>query len=413
VLSKTTSNPTPDVQEAFNYTLDLSCSSSTGPCRRVVIRDTIPEFLQFINFSNPLPSGVASADYDPLTREAVITFDNNVSAGSSIQINIQVQFPRGSLDGSVATNTAYATSDNAGNDNSTAIAIAQNGIPTGDFPDRKVGDNSQIAGGFQYWSIDVGNIGFATIDNYSIVDTIPANMTLNQIRTPEFTDIDHAGAIYYQSSNNPGVWVLWAPFNLNDRQVYSVSSLSLPAGEKVTMLRLDLNSVPGTGSYNPHIYPDGFNRGWTLYAFTDSNANIGDTYTNCAYYSGTVSGTAISDVDCKTSSIIDVINEVGGNAYTIGPSGVVQNNFSLEDTMNVALEFYSPPTMGYDVVGGVMAIILPPNVNYVPNSWSFGFGEDNADFQIPVVENEVLTDGREIVRFVFDSIHNNSFTIEA
>lgn len=412
VLEKSNFTPFPDVEETFNFVIDISCSSSTGPCSDIVVRDTLPSYLEFLNFSTPLPAGVDEATYDPNTREAVITLDKNTGAGSSIQMNIQVRFPYGTLIGSEAINYAYATSGNAGSSQDSAMATANTGFPVGDFPDNKGGGSTEVTGGYQYWQIDVGNIGFTTIDNYSVVDTLPADMTLDQIRTPEFGSLNHTGNLYYQRSDNPGIWNLWTAFNLNNRQSLYVSGLGLPAGEYVTMVRLDLNSVLGSGAYNPYIYPDGFRRGWTLYAFESGGRTLGDSYTNCAYYSGTSSGLPISDVDCITTTIIEPIDQVGGNGYPVDATGSAQNVFSIGDTMNMALEFYSPSPMGYDIVGGVMTAVLPPNISYIPNSWFFDFGEHNADFQTPVVETGTLLDGREFVRFVFDSIHNNSFTIE-
>ncbi len=411
-MEKSNPTPFPNVNDAFNFVLDLSCSSSTGPCIGVEIRDTIPEYLQFLNFSNPLPAGVASATYEPVTREAVITFDANVSAGSSIQLNIQVLFPFGTLDGSVATNTAYASSTNAGTDVSSATATAQNGRTPGDFPDEKDGHSSLVAGGYQFWQIVIGNIGFTTIDDYSIIDTIPAGMILDQIRTPEFANVDHMGSLYYQRSGDPGVWYLWTGFNLNNRQTHNVAGLGLPVGEYVSIVRLDLNSVSGSGLYNPYIYRDRFRSTWTVYAFERGGRMMGDTFTNCANYSGTSGGFPISDVDCITTTVAEPVDIVGGNLDPIGEDGNSQELYSIEDTMNIALEFFSGPNMGFEIVGGVMAVVLPPNVSYIPGSWYFGFGEDNADNQTPIVETETLIDGRELVRFVFDSMHNNSFIIE-
>lgn len=412
VLEKSNPTPFPNMDETFNFVLDLSCSSSTGPCQDVVIRDTIPDFLEFLNFSSPLPVGILSATYDPVTREALIIHDVNMAAGSSLQLKIQVRFPNGTLNGSQAINYAQATSFNAGVSRDSAMATANTTFLQGDFPDRKTGDPRAVTGGYQFWGIEIGNIGFETIDDYSIVDTIPTGMRLDQIRTPEFTNVDHPGAIYYQSSGAPGIWSLWTPINLNDRRSYFVSGLSLPAGDSVTMVRLDLNSVPGNGSYNPYIYPDGFNSGWTLYAFEVGNRIVGDSFTNCAHYSGTSQGVSISDEACITTNIIAPINVVGGEASAVDENHGEQTVFSVDDSLRVTLDFFSPPPMGYDIVGGVLALILPPNVSYAPDSWFFLFGEDNADFQEPIVEVETLVDGRELVRFVWDSIHNNSFTIE-
>jgi len=412
-LAKSVSNPTPDAEVTFNYILDIACSSSTGPCRGIVIRDTIPQYLEFLNFSSPLPSGVASATYDIATREAVITMSNNLSAGSSVQLLVQVQFPDGTLTGSQAINTAYATSTNAGSTNSTATATAQNGESTGDFPDHKWGDGDQISGGYQYWNVEVGNIGFTDIDNYTVIDTIPPDFTIDQVRSPNFTNVDHSGDIFYMRSDNPGVWELWFNFNMNTREIHYVSGLGLPVGVYIAQLKLELGTVSANGLFNPYIYPNGFERSWVFYGIEGGTRNIGDTYTNCAYYTGTSGSSPISDVDCRTTSLIAPANEITGDVTALNLSEVDQTTHSIEDTMIVGLTYASPTLMGFDVVGAVMTAVLPPDVSYVPGSWYYQWGESNADGHDPALETGTLVDGREYVRFVFDSTtYNNAFSIE-
>ena len=411
-LTKSVSNPNPLTEEVFNYILDLSCSSSTGPCIGVEIRDTLPGFVEFLNFSAPLPSGVQSATFDPTTREALVIFDNTLSSGTTVQLFIQVRFPNGTLQGSQANNVAYAYSNNAGTSIDNAIATASNGIPTGDFPDDKGGSNSVISGGYQFWNIEVGNIGFGQIDDYSVLDTIPDDVVFDQIRTPEFPGVDHSGQLFYQRSDMPGTWLLWTNFNLNDRDPHYVTDLGLPSGVRVSMVRLDLFSLTGSGIYNPYIYPDQFERGWTLYGFVDSTLVVGDSFTNCAYYSGSTSGIPISDVDCLSTTIQEPSNNLGGSLIILDDTDNLSNSFSLEDSLYVEVQYFSTSRQGFDFVGGVMSVILPPNISYAPGTVAFNWGEENADFQIPVVETETLINGRELVRIVFDSSYNNSFILE-
>jgi len=425
-MTKTVSNNNPDVGEVFNFIIDASCNSTTEDCDNVVIIDTLPGTVEFLNFSYPLPDGVSSATYDLATREIVISFDasacgscspdgigdnNDFAQGASVQVLIQVQFPVGTIDGYQADNTAYAYSNNAPNSNSNVVATANNGASPGDFPDDKGGDSEQIAGGYQYWSIEVGNIGFDDITNYEIIDTIPDSIILDQVRTPEFTDLDHSIDMYYMRSDNPGVWVIWDNFNLNNRENRYVSGLSLPPSVRISQVRLNMYDVPATGLYNPYIYPDGFTRNWVLYGVASSNLPIGYSYTNCAYYSGVSVGSNINDVDCKSTDIVTPTNRITGAIMAMDEFEIERATFNIEDTVLVGMEFASPGLMGFDVIGGVLSVILPPGFEYVPGSNYFQWGENNANYQTPVIESEILLDGRELIRFVFDSSHSNSFVI--
>ena len=114
-LNKTVTNTTPAPGEPFNFILDIACQSTTSPCEDVFISDFIPSSLEFLNFSAPLPSGISAANYNTATNEAVINFDSDqIDAGSSIQLEIQVRFPFGTFDGVTADNTACAFSSNGG-----------------------------------------------------------------------------------------------------------------------------------------------------------------------------------------------------------------------------------------------------------------------------------------------------------
>ena len=427
-FSKSVTNASPIPNEVFNFVIDASCNSTTGDCENVVITDTLPSTLEFLNFSFPLPDGVSSASYDINTREIIVLFDasacsscspdgigdeDDFAQGSSIQLFIQVHFPDGTIDGYQANNIAYISSDNAGNLSDTASAIVTSGLTPGDFPDYKGGDIEQISGGYQYWHVQVGNIGFSTIDNYLVIDTIPTGLIVDHIRTPEFLNVDHTGDLYYMRSDMPGTWILWTSFNLNSRQSLNVGGLGLPGGVIISQLQLDLGSINAEGLYNPYIYASSYTRGWVIYAIEDGSRVLGDTYTNCAYYSGTSLSTTITDIACHSTSIISSIDEVGGYIIVEDIDLNEVSLFAPQDSMVVSLEYFSLSTQGQDIVGGVMAAVLPPNISYVPGSWYFAWGEENADFQTPIVETEVLIDGRELIRFVFDSSYNNSFILEA
>ena len=410
----------PDSEEAFEYIISVSCNSTTANCHNTIVSGYLPPELDFLNFSDPLPSGVANATYDLATRYYEITFDeaanNSLAKGSTIQLSIQSIFPGGSIAGSTATNDVTATSTNATNaTNSISATLGPDGwqITPGDFPDDKYGDSEQLTGGYQYWGIKIGNIGFSDIDNYQIFDVIPSTVTLDQIRTPEILNLNHAASIYYKRSDDASTWHLWLNHNLNSRTVSYVSSLGLPAGIYVTEVRMDLGTVPASALYNPYRYSDGFNTDWILYGDIDDPLADGVTYTNCADYVGD-SGGPITDQDCISTTINSLIAEdrVGGSLDWLDKDTTQLSIANIGDTIIAGFTFYSSPEMVNDILGGVQSIVLPAGMYYVPGSLREDWNCTNFDGQSPVIQTATAVDGRQIVRFVYDSSFGNEFNIE-
>lgn len=423
LLTQTSSNFSPGVGEPFEFIVNVSCNSTTSDCLNSRVTGTIPEELDFIRFSSPLPDGVASADYDPVTRDYTITFDdapgNALGNGSSVQILIQVEYPIFSISGSSATNIITASSPNAGTvtDQTTVnLAPGSQQIDPSLFQANKSGDPNQIAGGVQFWAVRFGNGGLSPIQNYQIVDVIPEDLNLVQIRTPEFPFVDHTAELYYRSSDDPTNWILWRDFNLNNRQVIYTEFLNLPASVRITEIRFDFGDVSASPLYNALRYPDNFRAAIVLYAEIDDSLPDGSIYTNCADYAGLDTGNnQISDQACLSTTIDDGLEAdiVGGEVNFKNRSDINITTSLIGDTISVEYLYFNPPFMTQDIYGGVMSLLLPPGVTYIPNSLRETFGCTAFDGQTPIIEVATNFDGRQIVRFVYDNLFNNEFVIEA
>ena len=421
-LSQTVSDLTPETDEVFEYIISVSCNSTTANCNNTVVSGTLPEELDFTSFSNPLPAGVASATYDIVTRYYEVTFNdgpgNSLAQGSTIQFSLQVLFPGGTVETSVATNTVNATSTNATNASATASATVDVNnwvIPPANFPASKRGDDEQLPGGQQYWQVRIGNISFQTIDNYTVTDQIPSLTTLTQVRTPEIPYINHPARLFYERSDNLGVWNLWQNFNLNSREVLYVTGLGLPPGVEVSQVQIDFGTMSPSALYNTQRYNDGFDTGLILYATVDNSLADGVTYQNCANYSGTIDGVAETDVACLTTTINSgiAVNEVRGDSEFFD---MTENNISVAnigDTIKVGWTYYSEPEMTNDILGGVMSLVLPPGMTYVPGTFADNWTCTAFDGEVPVIQLDNATDGRQIVRFVNDASFGNEFNIES
>jgi len=415
-FNKSVSNTTPNEGEIFDFSLELSCQGSVGNCEDVTISDFLPESVEFLNFSSPLPTGVSAANYNPATREITVSFDsNNVSAGSSLQLLVQVRFPIGSFNGTQAVNTANAYSRN-NNLSSTATATVQssNNPQAGcaQLPNEVSSDGVILSPGGGTFYAEIGNIGFDDIDDWTYTASVPNNSTLEWVRTPVFPGVSHIGELFYQSTLNPGVWVLWDDFNLNSQKHRNVSGIGLPAGESVTDIKIELGTIPGNGLYNFNIYPDGYGRRLKLYAVVDAGLPVGSNIQYCGYYSGTINGLNCTGSDCTTNNVISPSNVITGGKYISDLDYVEQTSYNINDTVLVHVDFASPVTMGFDVVGAVMTDVLPAGMSIVPGSDAFEWGQDNADNMDYVLESGTLFDGRQYMRFVFDDSHGNEFTIE-
>jgi len=416
-LNKSVSDATPAPGVPFNFILDIACQSTTAPCEDVYISDFIPASLEFLNFSSPLPTGVSAANYNAGTNEAVINFNSDeISAGTSIQIEIQVRFPNGTFNGTQADNTANAYSSNAGDVSSSASATSTGGTTGGNgcdaLPNEVGGDWTVVSPGVTSFWAEVGNTGSTTIQNWQYETTIQSNLELDFVRTPEFPGVNHTGDLYYQESNNPGTWVFWDSFNLNSREHKNVSGLGLGTGITVSALKIELGDLPGTGEFNPYIYPDEYNRHFLYAVKVPAGLQVGSDIENCGTYSGNIGGTACNTNDCFNTTISEGEDWISSAKYMTDLADTEQTSYNIGETVRVHMEFASPAAQPNDIVGAVMTDILPAGMTYIANSWSIEWGEHVADFQTPHFEGGTMPDGRDFVRFIWDAAHGNEFTIE-
>ena len=103
----------------FEYTFAYRCASITANCQNAVITDVLPPQVTYIPNSATTTPHIQSVAYTPdpsgTTGGALTyTFVNPLPAGSTGILRFQVQFPPGTLPGTVALNRATFSADNAG-----------------------------------------------------------------------------------------------------------------------------------------------------------------------------------------------------------------------------------------------------------------------------------------------------------
>lgn len=432
-LTKTVTNTSPNAGEPFSYIINAACNSNVRDCETAVITDCLDPSLIYLGYSNPLPSGVVFQGYNSGTHCVTFGFDatlcqpgctpdgintdnDDFAQGSTVQIEILVMFPNGTITGTTAQNTVNGTSVNAGNpsDSAPTVTVSGTGGQTGcdAIPSFAHVSGSPIPGGEAQVRVGAQNLGTANVSNYEITADVPSNIDFTYIRgiDHEFgycTDYD----VYYEDANS-GSYTFWATINsCNDDRLYEYN---LPAGTDVTSLKFDFGTLTGNGAWNPNTWLDSYSNTIKIYGTLDPNANPGDIISFCSTTTGTVSGTNCTDTGCATRTVSAGQDVVSGGKEILDPNtGVQATTFGVGDIYTVALTYANIENMTEDLIGGYMIDVLPHCMEYVPNSWSFSWGFSTADNENPQVNVGNMPDGRQYVEFIWDDALGNEFVIES
>ena len=430
VLQKTVDNTSPIPGEVFTYTIDVACNSTSRDCESVILTDCLDPDVSFVHVSEPLPDGVKSADYDPVTHCVTIEFDatnctscnpdgintdeDDFAQGSSIQLLIEVLFPIGTFEGTTSENTINATTDNAGNPSSTAdIVTVLGGSPIYTGCDA-IPSYADIAGALipgAEWQgrVRATNQSPTEIDDYVITTTLPQDITFTHIIGPDLesglcTDID----VYYERSDMPGTFTFHTTINSCSSQLITAADLGLPAGVKPTAFRFDYGTLEGDGSWNPDSWTTIHENEIRVFGSIDANIPIGTPLGYCNTVEGTVDGEVCTDTECDSQNVLDQTNDAIDGSKKIFDDA---DGFAVGDTYRVGLTYTSPVAMQADVEGAYLLDILPDCMEYVPGSWFIAWGETNINNQDPVVNTGYTPEGRQFVEFVWDETLGNNFVI--
>ena len=181
-LSKSVNSPTPSSGEIFTYTLQYSCASLVDNCTGTVITDPLPPEVEFVGLSGS--SHTINEVYDSGSHTVSFTFQNTLTAGSTGEVQIDVRFPNGTTaNGTVASNTASMTADNAPSVSSSVDATA---FAEEDFGIEKYIASGGAVGGLTTYGFRVcnnrftgnGDLGRLNITNIYVIDTLPAGAVL-------------------------------------------------------------------------------------------------------------------------------------------------------------------------------------------------------------------------------------------
>ena len=184
-LNKTVSDPNPLTGETFFYTLQYRCASTVDDCLGTVITDPLPPEVYFIGVVGS-PHTIAET-YDPISHTVTFTFQNVLMAGSTGEVQIEVQYPNGvTPNGTVATNTATIDANNA---TPVSASISNTAFAEGSLHLDKYTSTANAVGGLSTYEFRVCNTRYSgnpttegklNLSNIYIIDTLPAGAALVQ-----------------------------------------------------------------------------------------------------------------------------------------------------------------------------------------------------------------------------------------
>lgn len=191
----------------LTYTLQFRCASITSNCENVIIRDTIPAGLDFVDFTDS-PIFSSNTSFDNAT--GIITFELNkqtgtgMLAGSTGEVRFRAEFPNGATPNNfIAENRAVMTSDNSIDYVSNAVNTTATAQSTWAIDKTNAnGNNIYVDNDFTYRirldDVTNGAAGSLNLDTLTIIDQLPVGAV--------FVSANNGGV--YDSGNHEVVWAL-------------------------------------------------------------------------------------------------------------------------------------------------------------------------------------------------------------
>ncbi|NKQ35254.1 MAG: isopeptide-forming domain-containing fimbrial protein [Chloroflexi bacterium] len=355
-----------------------------------VITDTLPAAATFISAAN---GGV----YDSVAHN-VVWGPMTITVGACFNTSVTVGFDPAGPDGDINTTGDNPVAGNTATNNVVVTGDPENGDPSVNLPGSDTLTLSQpsyassfskissspssytgrpteeLAGGPVTYDMAIDNTGTVTLTNVIVTDTVPASHTVTAITVGPAADPVNA---YYQSSDNPGVWVAFpgnayaaaATVPVTTTATVDPSDIELSPGAYITDIRWEFGDIP-VGA------PDGA-AGFT--ATLDPALTPGTTLQNCAdvglsaYNFSTSSYDAYTDQACADVTIIDQRSiprpvKTGGGEYF------------PEEVIDYELRYVNPDVAHFPVNAPLsLADVLPAELEVVvydpgnPASDDFGY----------------------------------------
>ncbi|HIP70180.1 MAG TPA: hypothetical protein EYH05_02150, partial [Anaerolineae bacterium] len=304
------------------YDIDVCGPTDIGGVNMLnaIITDTLPATASFISAADggSYDSGTHTVVWGPMTITVGACFNTSVTVGFDPAGPDGIP---GNADdpvaGNTVTNNVVVTGDPEDGSPSVTLpgsdtltlsqpSYASSLNKSSSSPSSYIGrPTEELAGGPVTYDIAIDNTGTVTLTNVIITDTVPASHTVTSIDIgPSVSPADG----YYQSSDNPGVWVPFPNNSYTATDTIPVTTtttanpgdIELNSGAYITALRWEFGDIPVGAAATA---------GFT--ATLDPALTPGTTLQNCAdvglqaYNFNTGSFDTYNDQDCADVTIID------------------------------------------------------------------------------------------------------------
>lgn len=402
-----------DIGRAFTYTLQFSCLSLTENCDDVVITDFLPTELNYLGAASSLTQSTIAFNNGVITVSFSSGNGTGLNAGISGEIIIQVSVKSGTPPIAI-TNTANIASSNAGTDvasviinvNDSSVGGGGSGSLTSGLQAHKFGVGAFTPGGYVNYGLRYYNTGATDINDVDIVDNIPPQVTLHNVRIVGNRIFNESYTLYYMRDDIPNTWHVWTTGSNNRTNHLFVSDLSLPVSVDITAIRIRFDVLPGDGRYLPSASRRGLISIDGIVKEVDRNGSVvrtDDVINNC----NTISSSAYYDIHCIENIVID------SAAHVYADKVISEGNNSFPGS---TLTFQVEAGLDYSVLTTdeyTISDLLPIGIDYQPGSWfieSYPVNQREASFPIPIFEsiNNYNGTGRTLVRWSWSKISGNN-----
>ena len=354
------------------YQIQACPNSSNVNLANVIVTDTLPVGATFVSASN-------SGSY----ASGIVTWNIGAptAAAGCNTVYLDIQYPSSAFSvGQTVTNTATLTGSVpvvSGSGSITPLTASISHSLSAAAPNKtvtkKVSNSTPLVGQSVTYDFDTTNTGNVALNNFSIVDNIPPQLSVTQINSGySYYNITPTLAIEYQTNTNLN-WtpVKGFPLTLGSSSTnVAVSSLNLGTGVNITALRYTYLTLPTAFKATGSSMGPGFVA--TLLA-TDWNGNTvspGNIITNTGAYSYSYNGTPGNGTSTVTLTVaqpstqttdpnaVPKLDKVVSGTSTVLPGSTVTYQLTLNNASNAGSALINP----------VLGDLLDPGLTYVANS---------------------------------------------
>ncbi len=343
----------PALDRSVQYRIDINANSTIGGqnLKDIVVVDTLPLNAEFVSCSD---SGIYSEVAGTVTWSIP-----SMNVGSSKSLFITVSYPSSKFQiGNQVINTVNATAkmyDDTDAPSRTAQCV--NTITSINFAvanptknGRQTDDRYSVGQTADFYIGNIRNSSNVPIDKISIVDNIPASITLTQITVGKFSNVIQV-KVSYQKNSDPGVWQDWPGGTIASPQneVLSVADLGLPDGEYITSVKWDFT--------NPAGVPVGIADTKTLrVSGIIGSVPVGTQITNTAQLTASLSGEP--DIIRNASKTIKIIESIPWLQPTKSTVGGTTFNYNDRVTFRLRVQNHQFAAGNYE--NPILVDLLPP-----------------------------------------------------